>query len=109
MAFRRRLVTGGQGRAGLLAPRPVGGGSAAHRAVRPFPDTATDGEPHIALAAAVYEDAGDKFIRGSRASARDAYGRAAAAQRAFAGYARSSGEAATRLAEVSRIEGKAQA
>jgi hypothetical protein len=75
----------------------------------PFPDTATDGEPHIALAAAVYEDAGDKFIRGSRASARDAYGRAAAAQRAFAGYARSSGEAATRLAEVSRIEGKAQA
>jgi hypothetical protein len=74
----------------------------------PFPDTATDGEPHIALAAAVYEDVGDKFTRSSRASARDAYRRAAGAQRAFAGYARTSGEAATRLAELSRIEGKAQ-
>jgi hypothetical protein len=74
----------------------------------PFPDTATDGEPRAALAAAVYEDVGDKLIRGSRANARDAYRRAAAAQRAFAGYARSSGEAAARLAELSRIEGKAQ-
>jgi hypothetical protein len=38
----------------------------------------------------------------------DAYRRAAIAQRAFAGYARSPDEAAARLAEASRIAGKAR-
>jgi hypothetical protein len=75
----------------------------------PFPATPADGEPHTALTAAVFEDVGDKLMTGSRASARDAYRRAAAAQHAFASYARSPDQVAARLAEVSRIEGKAQA
>jgi hypothetical protein len=77
----------------------------------PFPAAATDGEPHVALTAAVFEDVGDKLIpnRKSRDNARDAYRRAATAQRAFAGYTRSPQEAAARLAEASRIEAKAQA
>lgn len=75
----------------------------------PFPATATDGEPHIALVAAVFEDVGDKLIHTNRDNARDAYRRAAIAQRAFAGYTRSPDQAAIRLAEASRIEGKAQA
>jgi hypothetical protein len=75
----------------------------------PFPGAATDDAPHVGLAAAIFEDVGDKLIRGSRASARDAYRRAADAQRVFAGYARSPGETAARLAEADRIAGKTQA
>jgi hypothetical protein len=75
----------------------------------PFPATATEGEPHIALTAAVFEDVGDKLMHRNRGNARDAYRRAAIAQRAFAGYARSPDQAAARLAEASRIEGKAEA
>jgi hypothetical protein len=75
----------------------------------PFPATATEGEPHIALTAAVFEDVGDKLIRRNRDNARDAYRRAAIAQRAFADCARSPDQAAARLAEASRIEGKAEA
>jgi hypothetical protein len=74
----------------------------------PFPDAAADGEPHTALAAAVFEDAGDKLARGARASARDAYQRAADAQRAFVGVAQTRDEQAARLAEAARIDGKAQ-
>ena len=75
----------------------------------PFPAVAADGEPHIALTAAVWEDVGDKLIRRNWANARDAYRRAAIAQHAFAGYTRSPQEAAARLAEANRIGGKAQA
>jgi hypothetical protein len=74
----------------------------------PCPSTAVDDEPHTGLAAGVYEDVGDKLIRGARSSARDAYRRAANAQRAFAGYARSEHESAARVAEADRIEGKAR-
>jgi hypothetical protein len=58
----------------------------------PFPGTATDGEPQVALAAAVFEDVGDKLLRGSRGRSADAYRRAAAAQRAFAACARAPGK-----------------
>lgn len=64
---------------------------------------------NLSLTAAVFEDVGDKLIRGSRAKAGDAYRHAATAQRAFAGYTRSPQESAARLAEASRIEGKARA
>ncbi len=74
----------------------------------PFPSAAADGEPHIGLVAGVFEDVGDKLIRSARSSARDAYRRAANAQRAFAGYARSEREIAARMAEADRIEGKAR-
>jgi hypothetical protein len=74
----------------------------------PFPSAAVDDEPHIGLVAGVFEDVGDKLIRGARSSARDAYRRAANAQRAFAGYARSEGETVARMAEADRIEGKAR-
>ncbi len=75
----------------------------------PFPAAATDGEPRVALAAAVFEDVGDKLLPSNKGNARDAYRRAAAAQRFFAGYARSPGETAARLAEADRMAGKAQA
>jgi hypothetical protein len=77
----------------------------------PFPAAGTDDQPHVALTAAVFEDVGDKLIpnRGRRDNARDAYRRAAVAQRAFAGYTRSPEETAARLAEASRIDAKAQA
>lgn len=74
----------------------------------PFPGAMTDDEPHVALTAAVFEDVGDRLIRSRRANGREAYRRAAAAQRVFAGYARSAGESAARMAEADRIEGKAQ-
>jgi len=74
----------------------------------PFPSAAADGEPHTGLVAGVFEDVGDKLIRSARSSARDAYRRAANAQRAFAGYARSEREIAARMAEADRIEGKAR-
>ena len=67
------------------------------------------GSPRISGIEAVFEDLGDKLIRSSRASASAAYRRAAAGQRAFAGFARSPDEGAARMAEASRIEGKAQA
>lgn len=72
----------------------------------PFPAAAADGEPRTGLEAAVYEDIGDKLARSARASARDAYQRAAAAQRAFAGLAPSPDEGAARMAEAYRIDGK---
>jgi hypothetical protein len=56
----------------------------------------------------VFEDLGDKLSRTSRVNARAAYRRAAAAQRAFAGFAGSADEHAGRLAQADRIEGKAQ-
>lgn len=77
----------------------------------PFPGAAAGDEPHIGLEAAVFESFGDRMARRSasaRASARAAYQRAAVAQRAFAGQAPSPDEAAARLAEADRIEGKAQ-
>ena len=74
----------------------------------PFPGTPADGEAHIALEAAVFEDFGDKISRTSRSNARDAYRRAADAQRAFAGLALSQSEAAARLSAANRIGGKAQ-
>ncbi len=74
----------------------------------PFPGAAADGEPNTALEAAVFEDVGDKLLRGSRANARDAYRRAAAAQRAFAAAARSAAEGEARAAEAYRIDSKAQ-
>lgn len=67
-----------------------------------------DGEEHTSLVAAVFEDIGDKIFRTARASAREAYRRAASAQRAFAGYAPSPPENAARLAEAARIGGKVQ-
>jgi hypothetical protein len=70
----------------------------------PFPAAAADEEPRTGLEAAVFEDVGDKLGRSARA--RDAYQRAAAAQRAFAGYARSADENAARLAEADRIHAK---
>lgn len=74
----------------------------------PFPATAADGEEHTSLVAAVFEDFGDKIPRTARANAREAYRRAASAQRAFAGYAPSPPENAARLAEAARIDGKAR-
>ena len=73
----------------------------------PFPAAAADGEEHTSLVAAVFEDFGDKIFRTARANAREAYRRAASAQRDFAGYAPSPRENAARLAEASRIDGKA--
>jgi hypothetical protein len=75
----------------------------------PFPAAPADGEPDTALAAAVFEDVGDKLVRASRANARDAYQRAASAQRAFAGYAQSAAEGGARLSAASRIDGKVPA
>ncbi len=74
----------------------------------PFPAAVADGEQHTGLVAAVYEDFGDKIFRTARANAREAYRRAASAQRAFAGCAPSPPENAARLAEAARIDGKAQ-
>ena len=108
MALRRRSVAGGRGRAALAAPGQVGGGRAAHELFGPFPGAPADGEAHIALEAAVFEDFGDKISRTSRSNARDAHRRAADAQRAFAGLALSQSEAAARLAAANRIDGKAQ-
>jgi hypothetical protein len=75
----------------------------------PFPAAAADGQPNIGLDAAVYEDVGDKLSARSRVQARDAYQRAAAAQRAFAGYAGSPSDGEARTAEAVRIDGKATA
>lgn len=74
----------------------------------PFPGAAADNEPHTSLEAAVFEDLGDKFTRSGRSNARDAYRRAAGLQRAFAGLAATPDEAAARVAEAVRIEGKLQ-
>lgn len=74
----------------------------------PFPSAAADDEAHTSLEAAVFEDLGDKLSRTSRANARAAFRRAAAAQRAFADLADSAGERADRLAQANRIDGKAQ-
>jgi hypothetical protein len=74
----------------------------------PFPAAAADGEEHTGLVAAVFEDIGDKLYRGARANAVAAYGRAASAQRAFAGYAPSAAESAARMAAADRIDGKAR-
>ena len=74
----------------------------------PFPAAVADGEEHTSLVAAVFEDFGDKIFRTARANAREAYRRAASAQRAFAGYAPSPPENAARLAEAARIDGKVQ-
>ena len=75
----------------------------------PFPAAAADGQPHTGLDAAVYEDVGDKLSGRSRDQARDAYQRAAAAQRAFAGYAGSPSEGQARTAHAARLDGKAAA
>ncbi len=74
----------------------------------PFPAAAADGDAHTGLEAAVFEDLGDKLARRARARARDAYRRAASAQRAFAGHAPSPEEAAQRMAGADRIDGKAR-
>ena len=74
----------------------------------PFPGAASDDEAHTSLEAAVFEDLGDKLSRGSRANARAAFRRAAAAQRAFAAFADSADDRAGRLAQADRIDGKAQ-
>jgi len=75
----------------------------------PFPEAVADGEPNTALEAAVFEDIGDKLLRGSRANARAAYRQAAAAQRAFAAAARTPAAGEARTAEAYRIDSKAQA
>jgi hypothetical protein len=74
----------------------------------PFPGTPADGEARTALDAAVFEDFGDKTSRTAPSNARDAYRRAASAQRSFAGLAPSESEASARLAEADRIDRKAQ-
>jgi len=74
----------------------------------PFPGAAADDEAHTSLEAAVFEDLGDKLSRTSRVNARAAYRRAAAAQRAFAGFTGSADEHASRLAQADRIDGKAR-
>jgi hypothetical protein len=74
----------------------------------PFTAVAADSDADTALEAAVFEDYGDKIIRTARSAARDAYRRAARAQRAFAGYAPSPGEGAARLGQADRIDGKAR-
>lgn len=74
----------------------------------PFPAAVADGEEHTSLVAAVFEDFGDNAFRTVRANAREAYHRAASAQRAFADYAPSPPENAARLAEAARIDGKAR-
>lgn len=74
----------------------------------PFPSAAADDEAHTSLEAAVFEDLGDKLSRTSRANARAAYRRAAAAQRVFAGCAGAADEHAGRLAQADRIDGKAR-
>ena len=76
----------------------------------PFPGAAAGDEPHIGLDAAVFEAFGDRTARSAsaRANARAAYRRAADAQRAFAAQAASPDEAAARLAEAGRLDGKAQ-
>jgi hypothetical protein len=74
----------------------------------PFPAAAADGEEHTGLTAAVFEDVGDKIARTARSNAREAYRRSASAQRAFAGYAKSPGEGAARMAEADRIDEKAR-
>jgi hypothetical protein len=73
----------------------------------PFPAAAADGEPDTGLAAAVFEDVGDKLASGRPGGARDAYHSAAAAQRDFAGCAPTPDEAAARMAVADRIEAKA--
>jgi hypothetical protein len=73
----------------------------------PFPAVAADGDADTSLEAAVFEDYGDKFMRSGRSTARDAYRRAAQAQRTFAGFASSPGESAARLSQADRIDGKA--
>jgi hypothetical protein len=75
----------------------------------PFPAAPADGQPSTGLDAAVYEDVGDKLARGSRSRARDAYGQAAAAQRAFAAYAAAPADVRARMAEAARIDGKGAA
>jgi hypothetical protein len=75
----------------------------------PFPAAAADGQPSTGLDAAVYEDVGDKLARSNRSRARDAYGRAAAAQRAFAACTASPADAQARMAEAARIDGKGAA
>jgi hypothetical protein len=72
----------------------------------PFSAAAADGEKNTGLEAAVFEDFGDKIMRKTRSGARDAYRRAASAQRAFAGCAPSESESAARMAEADRIDGK---
>jgi hypothetical protein len=74
----------------------------------PFQAAVADGEEHTSLVAAVFEDFGDKIFRTARANAREAYRRAASAQRAFAGHAPSPPESTARLAEANRIDGKVQ-
>ncbi len=71
----------------------------------PFPGAAADNEPYTSLEAAVFEDLGDKLAGSGRSNARDAYRRAARAQRAFAGYAATPDEAAARAAAAVRIGG----
>ena len=75
----------------------------------PFPAVPAEGQPATGLDAAVYEDVGDRLARSNRGRARDAYGRAAAAQRAFAACATSPADAQARMAEAVRLEGKGAA
>lgn len=74
----------------------------------PFSEAATDEDADTSLVAAVLEDCGDRVLRRNRASARDAYRRAAAAQHAFASRASSAAESANRTAQASRLDSKAQ-
>jgi hypothetical protein len=74
----------------------------------PFSDVATDEDADTSLVAAVLEDCGDKVLRRNRAGARDAYQRAAAAQRVFASHGSSAVENAARTAQASRLDGKAR-
>jgi hypothetical protein len=73
----------------------------------PFTEVAVDDDASTSLVAAVLEDRGDNLVRRNRPAARDLYRRAAQAQRAFAGCAPAQGQAAVRLAEADRMDGKA--
>jgi hypothetical protein len=74
----------------------------------PFTEATADEEADTSLVAAVLEDCGDRVLRRNRASARGAYRRAAAAQRAFAGHASSADAGAARDAQASRLDAKAR-
>lgn len=74
----------------------------------PFADAAADDDADTSLTAAVLEECGDSVLRRNRASARDAYRRAAAAQHAFASHASSAAENVNRAAQASRLDDKAR-
>jgi hypothetical protein len=66
-----------------------------------------DGDPDLALEAAILEAWGDQLMATDPARARAAYLRAAGAQQAHAAGATAGGEGLARIAEANRIKAKA--